>query len=235
MGRLLNKALLWKEWRQNRWLLLPLAVRDLYPDHRCDVIFWVDTMMGMYRGLYGSLFGSADPWSFKVTSAIKGLMVDESDGWGMGFNPLFPLAPVAVGLWGVLLIAREADAQYAGVFGGGTGQPAGDCGDQVFLRRDVHHRDDDRQSAVRPGDNAGCTSGIYLDGGPVLVRLLRFVPAEPLFTRLFDCRCHGKLGGLFGGGTSLFPASLVACGCDWIFRGAHGPSGFRFGADPEWA
>ncbi|GAA5346988.1 ABC transporter permease subunit [Planifilum fimeticola] len=106
MGRLLNKALLWKEWRQNRWLLLLLLLFVIYTPIIDAVIFWVDTMMGMYRGLYG-LFGSADPWSFKVTSAIKGLMVDESDGWGMGFNPLFPLAPVAVGLWGVLLIARE--------------------------------------------------------------------------------------------------------------------------------
>ena len=106
MGRLLNKALLWKEWRQNRWLLLLLLLFVIYTPIIDAVIFWVDTMMGMYRGLYG-LFGSADPWSFKVTSAIKGLMVDESDGWSMGFNPLFPLAPVAVGLWGVLLIARE--------------------------------------------------------------------------------------------------------------------------------
>jgi len=108
----LNKGLLWKEWRQNRWLLAVLFLFVIFTPVIEAMLEWLQTVFGGMMGIlevdrqWLALFGFENAWSFEVAGAVKGLIVTES-GSAVGFSPLFPLAPVAVWLWGILLIVRE--------------------------------------------------------------------------------------------------------------------------------
>src|SRR5690606_7556333 len=93
MGRLLNKALLWKEWRQNRWLLAVLFLFVIFTPVIEAMLEWLQTVFGGMMGIlevdrqWLALFGFENAWSFEVAGAVKGLIVTES-GRAVGFNPL---------------------------------------------------------------------------------------------------------------------------------------------------
>ncbi|WP_124727148.1 ABC transporter permease subunit [Staphylospora marina] len=109
MRRLLpNKALLWREWRQNRWWMIGL--------------FWLiiwnlagSTMVKIASGRLPELYEwyilrSGIPenqvWSVEWASMINGRMFAPAT-WTLSMNPIEGLAPVAVFFWGVWMITRE--------------------------------------------------------------------------------------------------------------------------------